>query len=197
LGTYILNSAKTDTIFYYDHSDWLGTERARINLSGTACEKIASLAFGDGQTIASTCGEISPMHFTGKERDTESGLDYFGARHNGSSIGRFMTVDPSRMSAFIEDPQSWNRYSYVHNNPLRLVDKNGKWPTDIHKQIIELAFTNLTPEQRQILKDVSAQQDNALTSGQANSGAYQHAMTWSNRRRCRTAVQRFCERQRS
>jgi hypothetical protein len=81
------------------------------------------------------------------------------------------------LSAFIEDPQSWNRYSYVHNNPLRLVDKNGKWPTDIHKQIIELAFTNLTPEQRQILKDVSAQQDNALTSGQANSGAYQHAMS--------------------
>jgi YD repeat-containing protein len=59
LGTYILNSAGTDTIFYYDHSDWLGTERARTNLSGAACEKIVSLPFGDGQTITSTCGDIS------------------------------------------------------------------------------------------------------------------------------------------
>jgi hypothetical protein len=76
-----------------------------------------------------------------------------------------------------KDPQSWNRYSYVHNSPLRLVDKNGKWPTDIHNQIIDLAFPNLTPDQRQILKNVSAQQDNILTGGQANSTAYQHALS--------------------
>lgn len=92
-------------------------------------------------------------------------------------MGRFLTVDPSRISAFIEDPQSWNRYSYVHNSPLRLVDKNGKWPTDIHNRIIDLAFPNLTPDQRQILKDVSAQQDSVLLGGQSNSSAYMHAMS--------------------
>jgi hypothetical protein len=77
----------------------------------------------------------------------------------------------------MEDPQSWNGYSYVHNNPLRFVDKNGKWPTEIHNQIIELAFPNLTARQRQILKDVSAQQDNVFTGGQANSLAFEHALS--------------------
>ena len=65
LGTYVLNSARTDTVFYYDHADWLGTERARTNLSGTACETI-SLPFGDAQSISGSCGDISPAHFTSK-----------------------------------------------------------------------------------------------------------------------------------
>ena len=130
LGTYILNSAGTDTIFYYDHSDWLGTERARINLSGTACEKIATLPFGDGQTVAGTCGDISPMHFTGKERDTESGLDNFGARYESSALGRFMTPDWAARPisvpyATFGDPQTLNLYSYVENAPLNRIDADG------------------------------------------------------------------------
>jgi RHS repeat-associated protein len=124
LGTYILNSAGTDTIFYYDHSDWLGTERARTNLSGAACETIVSLPFGDGQTVAGSCGDISPMHFTGKERDSESGLDNFEARYFGSSMGRFMSPGPEQIDGFdhLESPQAWNGYAYVHNNPLNATD---------------------------------------------------------------------------
>jgi RHS repeat-associated protein len=130
LGTYILNSAQTDTVFYYDHSDWLGTERARTNLSGTACETITSLPFGDGQTINTTCGDLSPKHFTGKERDTESGLDMFGARYYGSSLGRFMTPDwaakPTDVPyANFGNPQSLNLYSYVQNNPTTMGDPDG------------------------------------------------------------------------
>jgi RHS repeat-associated protein len=65
--------------------------------------------------------------FTGKERDAESGLDNFGLRYNASTMGRFMTPDPSRLSVFFSNPQTWNRFSYVYNNPLRLTDDNGKW----------------------------------------------------------------------
>jgi RHS repeat-associated protein len=139
LGTYIINSGHTDSIFYYDHSDWLGTERARTDLSGTACEKITSLPFGDNQTITSTCGDISPMHFTGKERDTESGLDNFGARYYGSRLGRFMRPDDPFADQDTGDPQSWNLYSYVRNNPLSNTDpsgnacvqgSDGKWSDD-------------------------------------------------------------------
>ena len=90
--------------------------------------------------------------FTGKERDAESGLDYFGARHYASAMGRFMTADPTRLSQFNDDPQTWNMYSYAHNNPLEYVDRNGKWPTSVHNRIIDLAFPNLTAEQRLILK---------------------------------------------
>jgi RHS repeat-associated protein len=127
VGTYEMNSTVTDTIFYYDHADWLGTERARTNLAGTACETIASLPFGDGQTISGSCGDISHMHFTGKERDAESGLDDFGARYYASSLGRFMKPDPNQTSGFehMRDPQSWNGYSIARNNPLVYVDPDG------------------------------------------------------------------------
>lgn len=54
--------------------------------------------------------------FTGKERDAESGLDNFGARYMGSSLGRFMSPDP--MGGHPQDPQTLNRYTYVRNNPL-------------------------------------------------------------------------------
>lgn len=62
--------------------------------------------------------------FTGKERDTESGNDYFGARYYGSSMGRFMSPDDGT-GQHPNDPQSWNYYSYALNNPLRYIDPNG------------------------------------------------------------------------
>jgi RHS repeat-associated protein len=68
----------------------------------------------------------NPLHFTGKERDTESGNDYFGARYYGSSMGRFMTPDPSTLEyADPTNPQSFNLYSYVLNNPLINFDPDG------------------------------------------------------------------------
>ena len=63
--------------------------------------------------------------FIGKERDTESNLDFFDARYYSSSMGRFMTPDWSASSnpdpvpyASLPYPQSLNLYSYVQNNPL-------------------------------------------------------------------------------
>jgi RHS repeat-associated protein len=125
LGTYVLNAAQTATVLYYDHADWLGTERARADLSGNACEKISSLPFGDGLTITGTCGDISPRHFTGKERDTESGLDNFGARYDSSSMGRFISPDPGNIGVNRLNPQSWNGYSYSLNNPVIVTDPTG------------------------------------------------------------------------
>jgi RHS repeat-associated protein len=63
------------------------------------------------------------MHFTSKERDSESGLDNFEARYFGSSLGRFMSPDP--LAGHVEDPQTLNRYTYVRNNPLNLTDPTG------------------------------------------------------------------------
>ncbi len=80
--------------------------------------------------------------FTGKERDTETGLDYFGARYYGSSMGRFVSPDefpdgpvdlfdedepPSKALPYadINEPQSLNKYAYTYDNPLRYVDPDG------------------------------------------------------------------------
>lgn len=69
-------------------------------------------------------------HFTGKERDTESGNDYFGARYYGSSMGRFMSPDWSAQVepvpySKLDNPQSLNLYAYVLNNPLSKDDPDG------------------------------------------------------------------------
>ena len=65
--------------------------------------------------------------YTGKERDSESGNDYFGARYYSSAMGRFMSPDPIHFQArMLYDPQSFNLYSYVRNNPLLLTDPTGE-----------------------------------------------------------------------
>jgi RHS repeat-associated protein len=71
--------------------------------------------------------------FSGKERDAESGNDYFGARYYASAMGRWMSPDWSAKAepvpyADLEDPQSLNLYAYVRNNPLDKTDPDGHCP---------------------------------------------------------------------
>jgi len=66
------------------------------------------------------------IYFTGQERDQETGLDYFGARYFGSPQGRFTSADAPLADQHPADPQSWNLYGYVRNNPLTLTDPNGQ-----------------------------------------------------------------------
>ncbi len=63
----------------------------------------------------------------GKERDGETGLDYFGARCFSAAQGRFTTADPLLNSGRPWEPQSWNRYAYTLNNPLKFTDPDGLW----------------------------------------------------------------------
>lgn len=63
---------------------------------------------------------------TGKERDAESGLDYFGARYMSSAQGRFSSPDPDNYDARLEQPQSWNMYGYTWNNPIKFTDNDGR-----------------------------------------------------------------------
>jgi RHS repeat-associated protein len=61
--------------------------------------------------------------FTGKERDAETGLDYFGARYYSGAQGRFTSVDPISATALhLINPQRWNMYVYATNNPLLNID---------------------------------------------------------------------------
>jgi RHS repeat-associated protein len=105
------------------HSDWLGTERVRSGSNAVGCLTTSNNPFGDGQATSGTC-DVSPQHFTGKERDAESGLDYFTARYYSSNTGRFMSPDSTGYSG-LTNPQSWNLYAYTLNNPLRYIDPSG------------------------------------------------------------------------
>ncbi len=66
--------------------------------------------------------------FTGHERDKETGLDYMLARYAGSTIARFLAVDPAIGSVQAGAPVTWNRYSYVFNHPTGLRDPSGANP---------------------------------------------------------------------
>jgi len=107
---------------YFVHADWLGTERVRSTRSGLTFETCTGLPFGDALTCVGP--DYSPMHFTGKERDAESGLNNFGARYDSSSMGRFMSPDSPSYSNH-KNPQSWNLYAFALNNPVTFRDADG------------------------------------------------------------------------
>jgi RHS repeat-associated protein len=117
-------------------TDHLGSTRMVIDETGGLAEiKRHDFApFGEelfaGVGIRSTSngyGEDSTRQkFTGKERDAETGLDFFGARYFAPVQGRFTSPDEPLYDQYADEPQSWNLYSYVRNNPLVYVDPNGK-----------------------------------------------------------------------
>ena len=104
------------------------------NSTGSTVSRHDYQPFG-GELFAGTGGRTSAIGFsiadglrqafTSKERDAETGLDYFGARYYSNTLGRFTSVDPLRTSAHPTDPQTWNRYSYVANRPLISIDPDG------------------------------------------------------------------------
>jgi len=107
---------------YFVHSDHLGSTHVLTNMSGAVYDNYDYLPFGE--QIAGGTG--TTHKFTQKERDTESGLDNFGARYNSSSIGRFVSPDPLYIETHrLVDPQQWNIYAYARNNPVSLTDSTG------------------------------------------------------------------------
>jgi RHS repeat-associated protein len=110
------------TVHYY-FANHLGSASVVTSSAGAIQDESDYYPFGGERAVTDT--DPNPYKFTGKERDAESGLDYFGARYYGSGMGRFMSADPLMASAHASDPQSWNRYAYTFNNPLRYIDPDG------------------------------------------------------------------------
>src|SRR5712692_3297205 len=117
-------SQASGEVSYY-HTDHLGSVRMVTDAQGAAVRVYNYLPYGEEVTAA----ETDPFGFTGKRRDTETGLDYFDARFYDSGLGRFLSVDPARESIDEASPHTWNRYTYANNNPLLFVDPDGKSAT--------------------------------------------------------------------
>jgi RHS repeat-associated protein len=120
----------SSSIDYY-FSDQLGTSRVVTNASGTIQDDSDFYPYGGERPVIGPSSG-NRYKFTGKERDSESGLDNFGARYDSSQHGRFMTPDWSARPtpvpfADLANPQSLNLYSYVANNPLSRIDKDGHY----------------------------------------------------------------------
>jgi RHS repeat-associated protein len=121
------NAGGTINYFVTDH---LHSTAVYANSNGTVVDDNDFYPWGGvvpgvGQTTSN-----NSIKFTGQYRDTESNLDYFGARYYENATGRFMTADwdgkPNTVPyAEFGDPQSLNLYSYVRNSPIVRVDAGG------------------------------------------------------------------------
>jgi RHS repeat-associated protein len=113
----------TQVVVYYT-TDAIGSVRAvtkQVNGEWTVVARHDFMPFGE--EVAAPPPPSDRRLFTSKERDNETGLDYFEARYLRASAGRFTTVDP--FGGHLEDPQSLTAYAYARNNPLRYTDPTG------------------------------------------------------------------------
>jgi RHS repeat-associated protein len=146
-GKRIARRDSSNNVDYY-FADHLGTARVVTNAGGTILDDSDFYPFGlDRSVVGPSSGNT--YKFTGKERDSESGLDNFGARYYASTLGRFMSPDPTMASVNGFNPQSWNRYAYVLNSPLKFLDPNGLW---------ELVFDDTTDKKGKHHVTVTAKQ---------------------------------------
>lgn len=158
-------------------TDNLGTPRIVVDKTGnfSGVSRHDYLPFGEELTVGRTTtpgynvGDSMRQRFTQKERDNETGLDYFGARYYAGLQGRFTGVDPynpvlekqaagdsakahSQLVNYIGQAQNWNRYCYALNNPLKYVDPDGA----------KITFSNADTSQQ-----LTADQEEALRTAVA------------------------------
>jgi RHS repeat-associated protein len=112
---------------FFDHKSILGTERLRTNYQGETAATETSLAFGDNfkQTVVLSNSDQDDSQFAGQDHDTESSTEHAQFRQYSSTLGRWMSPDPYDGSYNLQNPQSFNRYTYVLNNPYSLKDPLG------------------------------------------------------------------------
>lgn len=121
-----------EQVFFY-HTDPAGTPLAMTDSTGKVVWKADYKPFGEEQSVTATTN--NDRRFVGKEKDVETGLEYFGARYMDNKTGRFISPDPVRAvdprasktnEKLLLNPQRLNTYAYALNNPCRYVDPDGR-----------------------------------------------------------------------
>ncbi len=145
-------------------ADHLGTPRIIVDSTGVLAgvTRHDYLPFGEELMVGMGNGSIRTgtggmgyaadtvrQKFVENERDTETGLDFFGARYFAPTQGRFTSGDPLLASGRTVQPQSWNRYTYALNNPLRYIDPDGE------------DYKDLSENQRKLIDDWAMRQNEA------------------------------------
>ena len=115
-------------IIRYQFSNHLGSVSLEFDAEGAVISyeeyhPYGTTAYQAGRSVVKV--SLTRYRYTGKERDEETELDYIGARYYSSWLGRWSKPDPLGISADI------NRYGYVNDNPVRLVDRTGRSPFDV------------------------------------------------------------------
>jgi RHS repeat-associated protein len=146
----------------YYHTDLLGSTRAVVE--GTAIvESYDPEPWGlhmPGRTLGTGTKEL----FTGKERDAESALDYFGARLYMPAVARWSSVDP-----LADRAPAWSSYAYVFNNPLSAIDPTGRQTIVLKGADAQEFFDDLKKDQQRRQRGARRSQEPSATTGDAAS----------------------------
>jgi RHS repeat-associated protein len=185
-------------------ADQLGTPRMIFDQSGILAnvkrhdylpfgEEIVGVESGRSTTNGYGGGDGVRQRFTQKERDIETGLDYFGARYYGPTTGRFSSVDPITVSSQrLIDPQQLNLYSYARNNPLAFVDDDGKQTkkaesnkpvVTIHKPTVNRTTYDVSgTTAKEAISNATKHDGFAGNTHFENSSTWKSDVTWSRQR---------------
>jgi len=124
----LYGGSDTNRVAYYYHEDNLNSSSVLSDSSHNQIELNVYYPFGRTQTASPQASFQVSRRFTGQILDADSGLYYYNARYYDPELGRF--IQPDDRIPDLSNPQSYNRYSYVLNNPLRYTDPDGKAPSD-------------------------------------------------------------------
>lgn len=144
------STANTSTQYW--HKDHLGSVSVVTNAAGAVVERLAYEPFGkrrNSNGVTDTNGTLTPTStdrgYTGHEHMAEVGMINMNGRIYDPGLGRFVSADPIIQSA--SNLQSYNRYSYIWNNPLNGTDPSGYkafWKQNWFRQVASLAVAYVT-----------------------------------------------------
>ncbi len=182
-GKRIARRDANGTVHYY-FADHLGSADVVTSATGTIENESDYYPWGGERPVVQSLAD-QHYKFTGKERDTESGLDYFGARYYANPMGRWLSPDWSATPqavpyADLTDPQTLNLYGYVRGNPLNRADIDGHgWWQDIKTAAINTfnnvgtGFVTLVLEPDQALRGAAESFKNAAQTYGTSEGRAQ------------------------
>ena len=127
---FIAESIQQDNVeeeLYFYLSDHLGSSSWITDASGNVDQHLAYMPFGESFIDQRASGHDIRFKFTGKERDSKTGFDYFGARYYVSDLSIWLSVDP-----LSDMYPSTSPYMYVRGNPIMLIDPNGMNDDDFY-----------------------------------------------------------------
>ena len=124
VAEYSTQVEQSPKISYLTH-DQLGSPRILTDQLGAVVSRRDFMPYGEEITRSGYGQDTVRERFATYERDTETYLDFAQARMYSSELGRFLVPDEPFLDQWRSSPQSWNLYSYVRNNPLKLTDPSG------------------------------------------------------------------------
>jgi RHS repeat-associated protein len=170
---------------YYYHGDHLGSAQVVTDYRGDVYEHIEYTPYGELWVEHAPNVEATPFRFTGKERDSETGLYYYGARYLNPQTGMWLSTDPA-MGEYIpqaplnDEARKYNQnlpgmggifntvnlhvYHYAGNNPVRYID-----PTGLSDEEIDLISKAIDYLQAKAESYIESLKKEASVSGRATA----------------------------